>query len=75
MVLIESQVNKWGNSLGIVIPKEVVDKEGIKENEKVRFLIVKDSRNVLKETFGLLKGKLKKPTQQIKDELRAELYD
>ncbi len=75
MALIESQVNKWGNSLGIVIPKEIVDKEGIKENEKVRFLIVKDSRNVLKETFGLFKGKLKKPTQQIKDELRAELYD
>lgn len=27
------------------------------------------------DTFGILKGKIKKTTQQIKDELRDELYD
>jgi len=36
--------------------------------------VLKDSKKVLEETFGTLKGKLKKSSQRIKDELRKELY-
>jgi len=75
MILVETEAKRWGNSLGVVIPKDVVENENIKESEKIKFLIIRDGRKVLKETFGLAKGKLKKPIQQIKDELRAELYD
>ncbi|MBI2093824.1 MAG: AbrB/MazE/SpoVT family DNA-binding domain-containing protein [Candidatus Omnitrophica bacterium] len=31
----EATVKKWGSSLGIIIPKEVAEKEGIKDGEKV----------------------------------------
>ena len=31
--------------------------------------------NVLKEAFGIVKGKWKKSVQKIKDELRSELYN
>jgi len=31
--------------------------------------------SALKETFGMMKGKWKKSAQEIKDELRKELYD
>jgi len=76
MVVVETKLKKWGNSLGLIIPKEVIDKENLKEEEKVRVILVnKNSSKVLRETFGMLKGKIKKPTQQIKDELRRELYN
>lgn len=75
MNVIEAKPKKWGNSLGVVLPNDVVEREHIRENVPVRLLLLKDSSGVLKRTFGMLKGKLKKPTQQIKDELRAELYD
>ncbi|MBI2672383.1 AbrB/MazE/SpoVT family DNA-binding domain-containing protein [Candidatus Woesearchaeota archaeon] len=75
MEIIETKAKRWGNSIGIVIPSEIAEKEHIKENKIVRLFIIKDNRNVAKETFGLLKGKIKKSAQQIKDELREELYD
>ena len=74
MVIIETKVKKWGNSLGIIIPSETTEFKNIKENDKIKILIIKDSEKVLKKTFGMLKNKIKKPTQQIKDEIRRELY-
>ena len=74
MNVISARVKKWGNSLGVIIPSETVDARNIKENEEIRIIIVKDSGKVLRETFGLLKGKITKSGQQIKDELRRELY-
>ncbi len=72
-IQIEVETKKWGNSLGVVIPSDVVEQEKLKENEKVELLLVRDGA-VLKEMFGVLKGRLKKSGQQIKDEIRAELY-
>ena len=74
MTVIETKVKKWGNSFGVVIPIEVVEKEKIKENQTLKLILLKDSKEVFKKTFGMLKGKLTKPTQQIKDELRRDLY-
>lgn len=71
--MVETEAKKWGNSLGVIIPREIAEKEHIKESEKVKFLIIRDSSKTLKETFGIAKGKIKKSAQQIKDELREEL--
>jgi antitoxin component of MazEF toxin-antitoxin module len=75
MSVIETKLRRWGNSFGVVIPMEIVEKEKMKENESVSIIIVPDSRKVFRETFGMLKGKIKKSSQQIKDELRRELYN
>jgi len=75
MTVIEAKVKKWGNSFGVVIPIEVIEKEKIKENQDISVIILKDSRKAFKETFGMGKGKIKKSAQQIKDELRKELYN
>ena len=64
---------RWGNSIGIILPKEIVEKEHIKENMNLNILISKRS-NVLNETFGMLKDRIKKSSQQMKDELKKELY-
>ena len=74
MSVIETKVKRWGNSLGIIIPSETVELRNLKENDYLKILIMNDSKEVLKKTFGLLKGKLTKSTQQIKDELRRDLY-
>lgn len=38
---IETTTKKWGSSVGIVIPKEVLDKEKIKVGQKVHLFIRK----------------------------------
>ena len=75
MAVIETKLRKWGNSFGAIIPRHVMEANKIKEEDTIRFIIIPDSKKVFKDTFGMLKGKLTKSTQQMKDELRRELYD
>ena len=63
---------KWGNSLGITIPSEVIKSENLKQNKEAIFLVLEDNREKIKKMFGTLK--IKKPTQQIMDEI-DEGYD
>lgn len=73
MTTINTKTRKWGNSVGIVLPNKVILDENIEENQDIKILIVRDS-NVLYKTFGLLKGKIKKTSQELKDNSREELY-
>jgi hypothetical protein len=73
MVEIEGITRKWGNSsLAFVIPKEIVERERLKANQKLRALILKQD-NVLFKTFGILKD-WKKPTDKIMGEIDRELW-
>ncbi|MFH1056137.1 MAG: AbrB/MazE/SpoVT family DNA-binding domain-containing protein [Candidatus Altiarchaeota archaeon] len=67
-------VHKWGNTLGIRIPKEVAKREGLEDGKSIDILFLKDNTN-LRKSFGSCKGAFTRPTQDIKDELRKELYD
>ncbi len=71
MIQVEAKVRRWGRSLGVVIPKEKIVEEGIKENETISLLIGKKT-NVLKETFGTLK--FKKSTQKMMEEIDREMW-
>ncbi|MGB9718953.1 MAG: AbrB/MazE/SpoVT family DNA-binding domain-containing protein [Thermoproteota archaeon] len=73
MVEIKVKTRKWGNSIGIIIPKGVVKREKIKSGQKISILLLKDS-DVLKKTFGSMRGRVKEPTQRIMDEIDRELY-
>ncbi|MBI2654030.1 AbrB/MazE/SpoVT family DNA-binding domain-containing protein [Candidatus Woesearchaeota archaeon] len=68
----EAVLKKWGNSLGITIPSEVIKEEKIKPNEKINVLVFKDSKKEFNEIFGTLK--LKMPTQKAMEEI-DEGYD
>jgi len=60
---------KWGNSLGITIPKEIVKKEGITlRDELVINIRKKRDKESVKNLFGTFK--FSQSTQEIKDELR-----
>ena len=72
MIEVEAKVRKWGRSFGVVIPKEKIKEERIKENETIKLLIGKKT-NVLKETFGTFK--FKKSTQEMMDDIDKEGWD
>jgi len=58
-------LRRWGNSYGVVIPKDVALKVGIKENDEVEVTI---KRAVdLKDLFGKYRFE---DVQKLKDELR-----
>lgn len=67
MVEIETKTKKWGSSIGVVLPKALVEDIGIKPNEPI--IIDVKKRHKAKEFFGLLKN-WKRATQGIKDEMR-----
>lgn len=71
MIEIETKTRKWGNSLGITIPKEIVEKMGIKAEEDLRVLIEKPKATTVKDLFGTLK--FKKPTKKLMEEIDKEL--
>lgn len=74
MVEYTTTTKRWGNSLGLLIPKEVIRDSRLREHEKVTVLLLKDNRSILKETFGIAQGKIHN-VQKIKNILRRDLYD
>lgn len=54
--MISCKTKKWGNSLGVVIPKEEVKKLKLHEGQTIRLEIV-DTESPLKEFFGWDKEK------------------
>ena len=47
MAEVETITRKWGNSLGITLPKEMVDKEHLIENQRV-IVEIKQVRDIRK---------------------------
>ncbi|MBI4918501.1 hypothetical protein HY837_01115 [archaeon] len=66
IVAIEVKIKKWGNSMGVILPKELVKEKKLKENQKILIQIVEKAD--LSDIFGSLK--FKKSAQELKDEAR-----
>ena len=64
---IEVVIKKWGNSLGVVFPKSLVEKKHLKENNKVIIEVIKEAN--LEGIFGA--GSKKVGGQKLKDIARA----
>ncbi len=64
-------VRRIGNSLGLIIPSEEVERHKLKEGDVVELEVEK--RVNLREMFGTLQ--FPKSTQEMKDEARAEWGD
>ncbi|MGI0102744.1 MAG: AbrB/MazE/SpoVT family DNA-binding domain-containing protein [Nitrosotalea sp.] len=39
----KSKLKRWGNSYGVIVPKEIIEKEGIKEGEMVEISVRRTS--------------------------------
>lgn len=66
MTEMEAMTRKWGNSLGITLPKEVVKEEHLHENQRLIIEIKKISD--IKKLRGLVH--FTKSAQAIKNEMR-----
>ena len=66
---IRTVTRKWGNSIAVVIPKQLVQRERIREDQEVRITLERE-----KPTSALLFGKFprasKETVQKIKDQIR-----
>ena len=57
---------KWGSSIGIILPKEIVEKQGIKAGDEIVVNVFRIGN--LKDVFGKLKTSM--PGQKFKDMAR-----
>jgi hypothetical protein len=71
MVLIHSRTKKWGNSLGLIIPSDIVNELKLKENQDLDLLFLPKAKDVF---HGLKPVKFGKTAQQLKDEARKALW-
>ncbi len=67
---IEVKTKQWGNSIGIIIPKEIVNSLKIRAEENILIEVGK-KENPLKELWGFGKGE--KLTQKARSENRKFL--
>ncbi len=62
----EAIVRRWGNSLGVILPKDLIKKKHLKENDVVFLEVVKEAD--LSDIFGSLPRKMS--GQKFKDMVR-----
>ena len=67
-VEVECVARKWGSSIGVIIPKEVVESERIRPNEAIRVTVRKTPLAKMLWNLGPLP--IKQSTQDIVDELK-----
>lgn len=66
---VEVKTKRWGNSIGVVIPIETVERLNIIPEEEIVIEIEKKN-NVLKEMFG--KAKFKRSAKKMIEDFRKE---
>lgn len=60
-------VRKWGNSLGVTLPKELVERQNIKEGDVLSLPVVIKKAD-LSDVFGIAKSK--ESGQKFKDRVK-----
>ena len=71
----ETKLRAWGNSVGVILPKDALKEEGLSINDEVEVILRKKS-NPLKDAFGRLKefkAKSSKSTEETLKEVDEEL--
>jgi len=71
MIEYETRLKKWGNSIGLIVPKEALKKDSLRPNQKVRAIITPVKTLRVRDLFG--KGRLKTPTKQLMKQIDRDL--
>lgn len=66
---LKAKARRWGSSLGIILPKGVVETHRIREDDEIVVEIKKQT--LAKELFGKYPRASRKTAQEIKDDMRA----
>ena len=73
MIEIKTKLRKWGNSLGVVVPQHIIDKEKTKVGDDVTILFKRNDNNLLRDVFDT--HKFSKNTDELLKEVDEELYN
>jgi len=52
-MMAETRLKKWGNSYGIIVPKDIVDRENMNEGDVIKVDFIKDDD----DGFGMWKDR------------------
>ncbi len=70
--MIKTKVKQWGNSVGIVIPREAVNRMNLKLGESI-IVDIKRKEGVLRELFGSMKfGNSRKLLKEIRKDMESK---
>ena len=61
-----SKIRKWGNSFGVLVPKELIRKENFKVNEEV--VVKVEKKTDISKVFGILRTE--RTTKDLMREIR-----
>ena len=67
MMEIKAKTRKWGNSIGVIIPKEIIRRQNIKPDQDVTLMISNKPITKGKDIWGTFK--FKKSTEQLMREV------
>lgn len=70
----KTKIKKWGNSFGVMIPKDLMKKEHLREGSEIEITFNSTKITKVKDIFGLLKGKLNKSTEEIMREVDKDFW-
>ena len=71
MLQYKAKLRSWGNSLGIVVPKDEATKQKLHPDQEVNVIITPSKTLKVKDIYGKLK--FKKSTDQIMKEIDEDL--
>ena len=72
MIRAQGELKKWGSSIGLILSKKEVEREGLKAGQKVDYLVTA-KHNPLEKTFGM--DKFSRPVSMILKEVDKEAWD
>lgn len=70
MMEIKARARKWGNSIGVIIPKEIIRQQNIKPDQEVTLTISQKPITKGKDIWGTMK--FKKSTEELMREVDKE---
>lgn len=76
MIEMETKLRRMGNSLGIIVPAEIISSKGLREGEKLNVNIEEKGFSTVEDMLREArkqKLKFKRSTQEILDEIDREL--
>lgn len=63
------KIKKWGNSFGVILPRDIINNQRLKEGSTIEIIVQAKNKTKVKDIFGILKGKLKRDTDELLKEV------
>ncbi len=73
-----ARVKRWGNSLGVILPKHVVEQQDLSEGSEVELMVNKGKVSTVGDVFAFAQsmklGKSRKSTEEVMREIDRDFW-